>query len=60
MNARERLKLAIADIDDALALLRFAAEGLPLAERHLFLQGVLRLEDAARTVAGMLEPVSAP
>lgn len=60
MNARERLKLALADIGDALALLRFAAEGLPVAERHLFLQGVAQLEKSAQLVAGMLDPIDAP
>lgn len=54
-----RLRQAVEDIGDAIALLRFASAELPVVERHLFLQAVSALAVAAQRVEGLLEPVDA-
>lgn len=59
MSPQERLQQALEGIQDGLALLRFAASDLPVAQRHLFLQAVSALEKQYKEVRGLLEPVDA-
>lgn len=59
MTDRSRLEVALEDVGDGIALLRFAAQELPLPQRHLFLQGVRRLEEVCQALVATFEPVGA-